>query len=226
MPRARRSSKNASARSAVHMGIHLEPRPRQRRNAAQRIDRFRLPEPDELGFGLFQRRMGYPAQFHYRVQLQHPGRQGSAIWRQYAQGRGLVLGGWHANGVLTLRTGAAYSLSGISCQGVWSHCGPDIVSGYTANQAPAGGRTPQEWFDINAYAVAAPLTGGDLGLQAMTGPPTKTMDFSMFKEFPSRNALISSSATEAINLATMPVLSAPDANLADAKALRRQREFR
>jgi hypothetical protein len=130
-----------------------------------------------------------------------------------------VLGGWHANGVLTLRTGAAYSLSGTSCQGVWSKCEPDIVSGFTANQAPAGGRTPQEWFDVNAYAVAAPLTGGDLGLQAMTGPPTKTMDFSMFKDIAITERFKLQFRTEAFNLGNFAVLSAPDANLSDAKAL-------
>ena len=81
----------------------------------------------------------------------------------------IMVGNWHVNGLLTLRTGVAYGLSG-SCQGVWGRCEPDIVSGFEADQAPAGGRTPNQWFDINAYKVAAPLTGGNLGLQAHHRP--------------------------------------------------------
>jgi hypothetical protein len=130
-----------------------------------------------------------------------------------------VVGGWHANGILTLHTGDAYTLAGTSCQGVWNRCEPDIVSGYTANQAPAGGRTENEWFDINAYAVAAPLTGGNLGIQAMTGPPVKTMDFSLFKDIAITERWRVQFRAEAFNLGNFAVLSNPDASLSDAKSL-------
>ncbi len=35
-----------------------------------------------------------------------------------------IAGGWHTNGLLTLRTGVAYTIIGTSCQGVWSRCMP------------------------------------------------------------------------------------------------------
>jgi hypothetical protein len=129
-----------------------------------------------------------------------------------------ILGNWHTNGLLTLRGGITYTLNGASCQGVWSRCEPDIVSGYTANQAPAGGRTPNEWFDVNAYAVPAPLTGGTMPIQNMIGPPTKTMDFSVFKDIPVTERFKLQFRTEAFNLANFAVLGLPDANLSDAKA--------
>jgi hypothetical protein len=131
----------------------------------------------------------------------------------------MVIGGWHSNGLLTLRTGVVYTLAGASCQGVWNRCEPDIVAGYSANQAPPGGRTPNEWFDINAYAVAAPLTGGTDPIQNMTGPPTKTMDFSMFKDISLTERFKIQFRTEVFNLANFAVLSTPDASLADAKSL-------
>jgi hypothetical protein len=130
-----------------------------------------------------------------------------------------IVGNWHTNGILTLRTGAPYTISGTSCQGVWSHCAPDAVSGYTAGQAPPGGRNPNEWFDINAYKVAAPLTGGNLGLNSNNGPPTRTLDFSIFKDFVLSERFRVQLRGEAFNLANTPVYSQPDNSLGDSKAL-------
>jgi hypothetical protein len=131
----------------------------------------------------------------------------------------LLVGQWHTNGILTLRTGQPFSFNGTSCQGVWNKCSPDIVSGFTANQAPSGGRSPNEWFDIGAYAVAAPLTGGDLGQAAGTGPPTTTLDFSIFKDFAITERFKMQFRTETFNLLNSPILSQPDASLGDSKAL-------
>ncbi len=129
-----------------------------------------------------------------------------------------VLGNWHTNGILTLRTGVVYTLNGTSCQGVWSRCEPDIVAGYTADQPPPGGRTDQEYFDVNAYAVPAPLTGGTMPIQNMNGPPTKTMDFSVFKDIPLTERWKLQFRSEAFNLSNFAVLGIPDANLSDSKA--------
>jgi hypothetical protein len=130
-----------------------------------------------------------------------------------------IAGNWHVNGILTLRTGVAYGIAGTSCQGVWGRCQPDIAAGYVADQAPAGGRSANQWFDINAYKVAAPLTGGNLGLQAATGPPTRTLDFSTFKDFRFTERWRMQFRAEAFNLANTPVFSTPDASLGDAKSL-------
>jgi hypothetical protein len=52
-----------------------------------------------------------------------------------------VPGNWHTNGLLTLRGGITYTLNGASCQGVWSRCEPDIVSGI--HRQPGACRRPQ-----------------------------------------------------------------------------------
>ena len=96
---------------------------------------------------------------------------------------------------------------------------PDVVSGFDADQAPAGGRTPNQWFDINAYKVAAPLTGGNLGLQAHTGPPTRTMDFSLFKDFNFTERWKVQFRSEAFNLTNTPIFSLPGQNVTDSRAL-------
>lgn len=139
----------------------------------------------------------------------------------------LFIGGWQANGILTLRTGQPLTLAGASCHGVWSRCLPDYVSGYTGNgnSAPSGGRTANQWFDTSVYAVAYSnqaagiATGGDVGLQTITGPPTKTMDFSMFKEFNLTERFHLQFRAEAINLGNFTVLSAPDLSLGDSKSI-------
>jgi len=123
------------------------------------------------------------------------------------------------NGLLTLRTGVAYGIAGSSCQGVWGRCQPDIVPGYVADQAPAGGRTPNQWFDIAAYKIAAPLTGGNLGLQAATGPPTQTLDFSTFKDFNVTERWKLQFRAEAFNLFNTPVFNTPDATVGNSRLL-------
>jgi hypothetical protein len=135
-----------------------------------------------------------------------------------------IVGGWQINGILSLRTGQPLTLSGI-CHGVWNRCLPDYSQGYTGNgnSAPAGGRTPNEYFDTTAYTEAynnqalGIATGGDVGLQSITGPPTKTLDFSIFKEFKVNERFAVQFRGEAINLTNFVQLSAPDLSLGDSK---------
>jgi hypothetical protein len=131
----------------------------------------------------------------------------------------IIVGQWHTNGILTLRTGQPFSFNGTSCQGVWNKCSPDIVPGNTANEAPSGGRTANEWFNINAYEVAAPLTGGDLGQAAGTGPPTTTLDFSTFKDFALTERFKMQFRGEFFNFFNTPIYGQPDASLGDLKSL-------
>ncbi len=72
---------------------------------------------------------------------------------------------------------------------------------------------------IRAYKVAAPLTGGNLGLQSGTGPPTKTLDFSLFKDFLITERFKLQFRTETFNLTNTPVFNIPDASLGNARAL-------
>jgi hypothetical protein len=138
----------------------------------------------------------------------------------------VVLGGWQMNGILTMRTGDAYTMSGTSCHGVWSKCMPDYVAGYSGsgNAAPAGGRTPNEWFNTANYTVAFSnqaagiATGGNVGLQTLTGPPTRTLDFSTFKNFRITERFNAQFRAEAINIFNYPIFNNPDASLGDAKA--------
>ncbi len=136
-----------------------------------------------------------------------------------------ILGGWQMNGILTMRTGQPLTLAGTACHGVWNRCLPDYAPGYTGNgnSAPPGGRTPNEYFDTSAYVeafsnqAAGIATGGDVGLQSITGPPTKTLDFSIFKDFRFSERFHAQFRGEAVNLTNFVVVSAPDLSLGDSK---------
>ncbi|MGC2660150.1 MAG: carboxypeptidase regulatory-like domain-containing protein [Bryobacteraceae bacterium] len=128
-----------------------------------------------------------------------------------------LLGNWQLNGILTLRTGVPYGITGSGCQVVsdGARCGVEVL-GNDPNAAPAGGRTPSEYFNIANFAPAAPLTLGDLGLQSNTGPPTRTLDFSIFKDFAFTERFKLEFRGEALNLTNTPQFNVPDSGLTDS----------
>ena len=141
------------------------------------------------------------------------GKQYGANMNSVAQ---VILGNWQTNGILTFHTGQPYTLDASGCQDVGAGgCGPELIAG-TPNQAPPGGRTPSEWFNTANFAAPAPLSLGNVGLQTNTGPPTRTADFSVFKNFPFTERWVLQFRGEAFNIANTPQFGFPDNNLQDA----------
>lgn len=130
-----------------------------------------------------------------------------------------IAANWHLNGILALHTGVPYTLRYNGCQGVWGACRPDIVSGMNPNATPTNGRDPAQWFDISAVTIPAALTGGNLGLQSQTGPPVRTLDLSLFKDFKITERFKVQFRAESFNLANTPVYNTPGNNLQDSKLL-------
>ncbi len=128
-----------------------------------------------------------------------------------------IAGNWQMNGILTLHTGNPYTLRWNGCQGVWNACRPDVVPGKSPANAPSNGRSPDLWFDTSAVKAAAPLTGGNLGLQSNTAPPLRVVDFSLFKDFPFTERWRLQFRTEVTNIGNTPQFATPDNNLQDAK---------
>jgi Carboxypeptidase regulatory-like domain/TonB dependent receptor len=128
-----------------------------------------------------------------------------------------LLGNWELNAILTLHTGQPYTVNANGCQGVWSRCQPDLAPGTNPNAAPAGGRTPSEWFNTANILPPAPLTGGNLGLQTNYGPPTRNLDLSIFKDFPFNERWKLQFRAESYNLTNTPQFYFPDNTLGDEK---------
>ena len=86
----------------------------------------------------------------------------------------------------------------------FNNCRPDAVSGKENMQAPSGGRTPDQWFDISAYASPAPGTGGNLGPQMGVAPGIRNLDFSVFKDFKITESKRIQFRSEWLNLSNTP----------------------
>ncbi len=128
-----------------------------------------------------------------------------------------AVGGWQVNGIVSLHTGNPFTIRWNGCQGVWNACRPDLVPGMDPKNAPAGGQGPDLWFDTSAVQPAAPLTGGNLGLQTNNSPPLENLDFSIFKTFPIHENWKVEFRGEFTNLFNTPYFNTPDNNLQDAK---------
>ncbi len=121
-----------------------------------------------------------------------------------------LLGNWQFNGILSLRSGQPFTLTSGGCLEVNGGCGPELISG-SPNAAPAGGRTPAEWFNTaNFGAVGSQgLSEGNVGLQSNVGPPTRTLDFSVFKDFAFTERFKLEFRAEGTNVANTPQFCSP-----------------
>ena len=128
-----------------------------------------------------------------------------------------LVGGWAANGILSLRTGQPFTVNSNGCIGVWNRCQPILVAGKDPNAAPANGRNPGQWFDTsNFLAPNNSYPGGNLGLQSNYGPPTRALDFSLFKSFLFTEQMGLQFRAEALNLGNTPQFGLPNVNRQDA----------
>jgi hypothetical protein len=122
---------------------------------------------------------------------------------------GAIAGGWQLNGVLQLQTGNYFNLG--TNQAVCA-CGttrPDVVPGKDPNAAPSGGRTPDQWFDITAVTNPTPGTFGNLGNYSNIGPPSRTLDLSLFKDFRISERYRVQFRAESFNLTNTPQFNNP-----------------
>jgi hypothetical protein len=124
-----------------------------------------------------------------------------------------IIGGWQANGLLTLAGGQplffytaannSYTLGG------GQH--PDVVG----NPVLASGKSIYQWFNTAAFAQPANFTSGTLS-RSYTGVRadwTRNLDFSLFKNFKVYERYQVTFRAEAFNLTNTPVFSAPGATI-------------
>ena len=134
------------------------------------------------------------------------------------QGRGgvadFVLGGWQANGILTLQTGLPFTPTLAS---------PTVNTGGASRPNRTGdgsldARTVNRWFDINAFASPPAFTYGDAGRNILDGPGRKNVDFSVFKDFRITEDTRVQFRAEFFNLTNTPQFDLPNATIGSGPA--------
>ncbi len=167
------------------------------------------------GFGLYDITCGYACEYSTAAWDRRHRWVTTASWDlPFGRGRHFgnsmnpvadaIVGGWQVNGVYTLSTGQPFTFRSQNCVSSFNSCRPDAVSGKDPMDAPAGGRTPDQWFDITASQSPAVGTGGNIGPQTGVGPGLRNVDFSIFKMFNITERVKLQFRSEWVNLGNTP----------------------
>ena len=123
-----------------------------------------------------------------------------------------VLGGWQANGVIAIYSGAPFT----------------VTADGTALNAPGNGQTAnlvglvqkigtlQEYYNVAAFAPVNTPTFGNVGRNILRGPGVINNDLSLFRDFPIKERLKLTFKAEAFNLTNTPHFGFPDSNVNDS----------
>ena len=121
-----------------------------------------------------------------------------------------LAGGWQMNGIYVLQTGNYFNLGTNNAVGSFGTTRPDAVSGQDVNAAPAGGRSPDVWFNLAGVTDPTPGTFGNLGNYSNIGPPRFNFDFSLFKDFKVTEGTKIQFRAESFNLWNSPQFNNPN----------------
>ena len=128
-----------------------------------------------------------------------------------------VLGGWQAQGILSLLTGLPFTPTGPAV----CNCG-SYVSQWVNATRPGFGKlsdpTPNLWFDPTAFALPATGFQGTAGRNILYGPGRKQLDFSLFRIFPLTERAQLQLRAEFFDVFNHPNFGTPDANISDTTA--------
>ena len=90
---------------------------------------FGIPDPRNYASGYssaaWDIRHNFTADFLYEI----PFGRGKTFGANMNRAVNAIAGNWQVNGILTLHTGAPYTLRWNGCQGQWNACRPDLVAG-------------------------------------------------------------------------------------------------
>jgi Carboxypeptidase regulatory-like domain len=128
----------------------------------------------------------------------------------------LVAGGWHLSGIYSLASGfpfspqMGYDTSNTGTQGLLR---PDQV--LPNGNFGRGQRSPNLWFNPDAYAVPADFTFGNAGRNTLIGPDTNSWDSSLRKTFQITESQNVEFRAEFFNFLNHPSFAQPDAAITD-----------
>jgi outer membrane receptor protein involved in Fe transport len=123
-----------------------------------------------------------------------------------------LLKGWQLNAVAAMQSGQTFSIQNSSARtNSGSGDRPNVVGDpYSTPQ------TPNQWFNIAAFAPQTLYTLGSVGRNTMFGPPMKNLDFSAFKDFQLKEHTALQFRAEMFNILNHPNFGQPANSLGSA----------
>ena len=118
---------------------------------------------------------------------------------------GALLKGWQLNAIAAMQTGQTFSIQNSSARAnTGSGDRPNVVGDpYSTPQ------TPNQWFNLAAFAAQPLYTLGNVGRNTMFGPSMKNLDFSTFKNFRLKEQTSLQFRAEFFNILNHPNLGQP-----------------
>ncbi len=134
---------------------------------------------------------------------------------EFPWGRGLdgrqkkLLAGWQISGVVTLQTGAPFTVNlGVDQANIGA--GPAQRPHLLRNPNLSSGRSPERWFDTSAFALPAAFTFGNAGRNIVFAPGYSDVDFSLQKDMNLTETVRLKFRVETFNLFNHPNFDVPN----------------
>jgi hypothetical protein len=132
-----------------------------------------------------------------------------------------LVNGWQINGIVTLATGNASSISTDEDRAGQDQTTvsqrPEMVSGFSNNPVLGDGRDPNAYYDVNAFQRGTEGFFGNVGRNTVIAPGIATFDFGVTKNFPLSEGVDLQFRTEIFNIFNranfgLPIMNALDGN--------------
>jgi hypothetical protein len=124
-----------------------------------------------------------------------------------------LVGGWQLNALVSLSSGTPYDVQApfqiANTNNISGALRPNVVGD------PHAGATKLQPINVNAFALPAPYTFGDMGRNSLRSDWRKNLDVSLFRSFPFSESKRLEFRAEAFNLTNTPVFAIPDNNITD-----------
>jgi hypothetical protein len=125
-----------------------------------------------------------------------------------------LAGGWQLNGIGTFLSGLPFTVT-MQTNALNTGGGTQFPNRLRSGALPEGERSILRWFDATAFVAPGQYIFGNSGRNILTGPGTKQVDLSLFKEFAlgeqvSRRLQF---RAEAFNAFNKPQFNNPDARI-------------
>jgi len=125
-----------------------------------------------------------------------------------------LLGGWQINGIAALLTGFPFTpLVGSNRSGDGDTRNPDRPSWNPDFSGPVLLRSPNQWFNPNAFTLPAAGTYGNVGRGTLTGPGLAGLDLSALKNLPVSERVRLQLRLEFFNLPNHPNFGPPNSTV-------------